>query len=145
MGTPTAQPTPMPTRTPTLSPTTRPTIHADLIKDFDIIDKNGDGSLNYDEIAFAISDTNKDNKLSLKEYEAARADRIFIDTTYTPRNSSVVKFSDDVDFITDFNIFDKNGDGFLNYDEVVFAIADIKKDGKLSLEDYEKARADRIF
>lgn len=143
--TPTAQPTPMPTRTPTLSPTTRPTVHADLMKDFDIIDKNGDGSLNYDEIAFAISDTNKDNKLSLKEYGAARADRILIDTGYTPTNSSVVKFSDNVVFTTDFNIVDKNGDGFLNYDEVVFAIADIKKDGKLSLEEYDKARADRIL
>jgi len=146
---PTSSPTVMPSETPsappTSSPTAKPTVHVDLISDFDIIDKNKDGSLNYDEIAFAIADTNKDDKLSLKEYEAARADRIFIDTTYSPTNTSIVKFSDDVNFTTDFDIIDRNGDQFLNYEEVAFAIADIKKDGKLSLEEYEAARADRIF
>jgi len=162
--TPTIQPTTMPTETPTIQPTTmptqipsdqptssptntptvKPTVHADLVSDFNIIDKNGDGSLNYDEIAFAIADANKDNKLSLKEYEAARVNRIFIDTKYSLTNSSVVKFSD-VNFIADFQAIDKNGDGFLNYDEIAFAIVDIKKDGRLSLEEYETARADRIF
>jgi len=148
-GTPTTQPTTMPTQTPsalpTLSLTAMPTVHVDLISDFDIIDKNADGSLNYDEIVFAIADTNKDHKLSLKEYEAARADRLFIDTKYTVTNSSVVKISDDVDLSADFHTIDRNGDGFLNYDEIAFAIVDIKKNGKLSLEEYEAARADRIF
>jgi len=143
---PTATPTLTPTSHPTLSPTYKPTIHADLIDDFDIIDKNGDGFLNYDEIAFAIADTNKDGKLSFEEYETARADRIFVDTTYTPTTtSSTVKYSDDTYLIADFDTIDKNGDGFLNYDEVVFAIADIKKDGTLSLEEYEAARGNRIF
>jgi len=146
--TPTTQPTTMPTQTPsalpTLSLTAMPTVHADLINDFEIIDKNGDGSLNYDEIVFAIADTNKDHKLSLKEYEAARADRLFIDTKYTRTNSSV-KISDDVDLSADFHTIDRNGDGFLNYDEIAFAIVDVKKNGKLSLEEYEAARADRIF
>jgi len=143
---PTATPTLTPTSHPTLSPTYKPTIHADLIDDFDIIDKNGDGFLNYDEIAFAIADTNKDGKLSFEEYETARADRIFVDTAYTPTTtSSTVKYSDDTYLIADFDTIDKNGDGFLNYDEVVFAIADIKKDGTLSLEEYETARRNRIF
>jgi len=142
--TPTTLPTTMPTKTPTTQPT-MPTVHADLINDFDIIDKNGDGSLNYDEIVFAIADTNKDHKLSLKEYEAARADRLFIDTKYTLTNSTVVKISDDVDLSADFHTIDRNGDGFLNYDEIAFAIVDTKKNGKLSLEEYEAARADRIF
>jgi len=143
---PTATPTLTPTSHPTLLPTYKPTIHADLIDDFDIIDKNGDGFLNYDEIAFAIADTNKDGKLSFEEYETARADRIFVDTTYTPTTtSSTVKYSDDTYLIADFDTIDKNGDGFLNYDEVAFAIADIKKDGTLSLEEYEAARRNKIF
>jgi len=143
---PTATPTLSPSTVPTTSPTLNPTTQVDLISDFDIIDKNGDGFLNYDEIAFAIADTNKDDKLSLKEYEAARSDRIFIDTAYTSTNSSLVKFSGVVDFITgDFDIIDRNGDGFLNYDEIAFAIADIKKDGKLTLKEYEAARARRIL
>jgi len=143
---PTLLPTLTPTSHPTLLPTYKPTIHADLIDDFDIVDKNGDGFLNYDEIAFAIADTNKDGKLSFEEYETARADRIFVDTTYTPTTtSSTVKYSDDTYLIADFETIDKNGDGFLNYDEVAFAIADIKKDGTLSLEEYEAARRNRIF
>jgi len=154
---PTAQPTSLPTTKPTETPTTQPTItptfsltsnttiHADLIDDFDIIDKNGDRFLNYDEIAFAIADTNKDGKLSFEEYEAARADRIFVDTMYTPTTSSTVKVSVDTYLVSDFNAIDKNGDGFLNYDEIAFAIADIKKNGILSPEEYGAARTDGIF
>jgi len=147
--TPTNHPTTMPTQTPSALPTlpltSMPTVNADLIRDFDIIDKNGDGSLNYDEIVFAIADINKDQKLSLNEYKAARAATIFIDTKYTLTNSSVVKTSHDLYLNADFHTIDRNGDGFLNYDEIAFAIVDTKKNGKLSLEEYEAARADRIF
>jgi len=150
---PTFSPTAMPTKVPTLSPsatptssqTFKPTVDVDLISDFDAIDKNGDGSLNYDEIAFAIADTNKDNKLSLEEYESARANRVFVDTAYTITTSITIQSSDDVYLRTDFDVIDKNGDGFLNFSEIAFAIADFKKDSKLSLEEYEAARADRIF
>jgi len=150
---PTFSPTAMPTKVPTLSPsatptssqTFKPTVDVDLISDFDAIDKNGDGSLNYDEIAFAIADTNKDNKLSLEEYECARANRVFVDTAYTITTSITIQSSDDVYLRTDFDVIDKNGDGFLNFSEIAFAIADFKKDSKLSLEEYEAARADRIF
>jgi len=42
--------------------------------DFHRIDKDGDGLLNYDDLAFAMADTNKDGQLSLVEYSRARAD-----------------------------------------------------------------------
>jgi len=136
---PTETPTASPTATPTsLTPTSSPS-NAGLFNDFVIIDQNGDGSLNYDEIAFAIADTSKDEKVSREEYEAARDDRIFIDTSYS------LIISNEIDYITDFDIIDKNDDGVLNYDEIAYAIADTNKDGKLSFEEYEAARADRIF
>jgi len=47
---------------------------ADAWTDFYRIDKDGDGLLNYDDLAFAMADTNKDGKLSLVEYSQARAD-----------------------------------------------------------------------
>jgi len=153
--TPTALPTNLPTETPTTPPTNlltqRPTAQpttssiinsgddVDKIKNFDIVDRDDDTALIYHEIAFAIADTNKDGKLSLSEYEAARAVRIFVDTSYMPTNS------DDIDITKDFDIIDKNVDGFLNYDEVAFAIADTTKDGRLSYEEYEAALAVGIF
>ena len=41
--------------------------------DFARIDKDGDGQLNYNEVAFDIADVNKDSQLSLGEYHDARA------------------------------------------------------------------------
>ena len=41
--------------------------------DFARIDKDGDGQLNYNEVAFDIADVNKDSQLSLGEYYDARA------------------------------------------------------------------------
>jgi len=40
--------------------------------DFARIDKDGDGQLNYNEVAFDIADVNKDSQLSLSEYHDAR-------------------------------------------------------------------------
>ena len=44
-----------------------------VIDDFNRIDKDGDGMLNYNEVAFDAADTNKDSQLSLGEYHNARA------------------------------------------------------------------------
>jgi len=41
--------------------------------DFNRIDKDGDGQLNYNEVAFDIADANKDSQLSFGEYASARA------------------------------------------------------------------------
>merc|ERR1719397_7809 len=116
--TPTTQPTLIPTSFPTETPTTLPTLipshlptqtpsdqptsfiiryqdHIDsIITDFDIVDKNGDEYLNYDEIVFAIVDTGKDGKLSFDEYEAARAEGHLIDTSYSHSNSSTLNSTD---------------------------------------------------
>lgn len=40
--------------------------------DFNRIDKDGDGKLSYNEVAFDIADTNKDGQLSFQEFQAAR-------------------------------------------------------------------------
>jgi len=45
----------------------------DVLSDFNRIDKDGDGMLNYNEIAFDAADANKDSQLSLGEYMDARA------------------------------------------------------------------------
>jgi len=44
-----------------------------VVNDFNRIDKDGDGMLNYNEVAFDAADTNKDSQLSLGEYYDARA------------------------------------------------------------------------
>merc|ERR1719189_2215844 len=45
----------------------------DVVKDFNRIDKDGDGMLSYNELAFDAADSNKDGKLSFDEYYDARA------------------------------------------------------------------------
>merc|ERR1719204_360972 len=45
----------------------------DVQADFNRIDKDGDGMLNYNEVAFDVADANKDSQLSFDEYAAARA------------------------------------------------------------------------
>jgi len=45
----------------------------DVTDDFNRIDKDGDGMLNYNEVAFDAADMNKDGLLSLEEYRNARA------------------------------------------------------------------------
>jgi len=115
--------------------------NVDISTDFNIADRDGDATLNYHEIAFAIADTNKDNKLLLAEYKAARAKRILADTSYKHKKSISV----DAALIADFKIIDRNVDGYLNYDEVAYAIADTSKDGKLSYDEYKVARAEGIL
>merc|ERR1712212_686624 len=44
-----------------------------IVDDFNRIDKDGDGMLNYNEVAFDAADVNKDSQLSLGEYYNARA------------------------------------------------------------------------
>lgn len=48
--------------------------------DFNRIDKNEDGFLNFDEVAFDIADENKDGRISIEEYSRARADNSFSET-----------------------------------------------------------------
>ena len=45
----------------------------DVLSDFNRIDKDRDGMLNYNEVAFDSADRNKDSQLSLGEYADARA------------------------------------------------------------------------
>ena len=45
----------------------------DVLSDFNRIDKDRDGMLNYNEVAFDAADANKDSQLSLGEYADARA------------------------------------------------------------------------
>jgi len=44
----------------------------DVAADFNPVDKDGDGHLNYNEVAFDISDANNDGMLSSGEYQSAR-------------------------------------------------------------------------
>jgi len=56
------------------------TADVDVHADFDRIDKNGDGLLNYDEMEFDIADTNRDGSLSVEEYYAARSENTIVET-----------------------------------------------------------------
>jgi len=47
-------------------------INQGVVNDFNRIDKDGDGHLSYNEIAFDIADANKDGNLSFGEYHDAR-------------------------------------------------------------------------
>jgi len=48
-------------------------VHHGVVNDFIRIDKDGDGQLNYNEVAFDAADMNKDEQLSFDEYYHARA------------------------------------------------------------------------
>jgi len=83
----TAEPTAMPTESLPAEPSAMPTQinlttnTTNELNDFDRIDKDGNGVLNYEEIIFDIADVNKDGDLSPDEYWAARADGLFTDTS----------------------------------------------------------------
>jgi len=55
------------------APPCPPDADGNVIDDFNRIDKDGDGMLNYNEVAFDVADTNKDGVLSQEEYYNARA------------------------------------------------------------------------
>jgi len=92
--------------------------------DFKRIDKDGDGNLNYVEIVFDAADSDKDSELSLGEYFEARVQDMF------------GKIGTGVDVVSDFQRIDKDGDGKIDFVEVVFDYADTNKDGKLSAGEY---------
>jgi len=56
------------------------TADADVMTDFDRVDRNGDGVLNIDEIEFDSADTNKDGELSYDEYYVVRAAKALTET-----------------------------------------------------------------
>jgi len=95
------------------------------------MDKDDDQLLNWDEFIFGIADNNNDGVLSEEEYAGARAKDIFAKTVKVPTN--------------DFRRIDKDGDGNLNYMEIVFDAADSDKNSALSLGEYFEARAQDTF
>jgi len=103
------------------------------IEDFSRIDESNNGFVSYDELVFAAHDSNKDGRLSLSEYSKARAVNDFRETVT------------DADVAIDFDRIDEDEDGFLKFREVAFDIADKNKDGKLSLYEFSRARADNIL
>merc|ERR1719193_2182412 len=48
-------------------------VNEGVMQDFNRIDKDGDGRLNYNEVAFDVADVNKDEQLSPEEYQNARS------------------------------------------------------------------------
>jgi len=93
-------------------------------EDFSRIDKDGDGKLNYNEVAFDIADQNKDGVLS-----------------HGPAPPCPPGADCGGNITEDFSRIDKDGDGMLNYNKVAFDIADQNKDGVLSHGEYFNARA----
>jgi len=103
---------------------------ANLLDDFDRVDKNHDGFLTFLEIAFDSADTNKDGNLSITEYAETRAQELL-------GGSGTYKAA-----VEDFHRIDKDGDETLIYTEIAFDAADVNKDGELSVEEYSLAHAE---
>jgi len=61
---------------------------AGIAEDFARIDKDGDGMLSYNEIAFDAADINKDGLLSFEEYRDARASGNLPNTSFLPNGAS---------------------------------------------------------
>jgi len=97
----------------------------DMISDFNRIDRDGDGMLNYNEVAFDAADANKDGQLSLGEYYNARASGNLSNTAGPAGSSS-------------YAMLDSNA--MLNSNEIQFGAADANMDGQLSLGEYHDAR-----
>lgn len=98
--------------------------NSNLISYFHRSDKDEDGCLNFEEIAFDTADTDKDGELTSSEYISAITDGTLEDT-------SIEK-----DGMIIFNRIDRNMDGVLTYDELVFDNADNNKDGLISVEEF---------
>lgn len=100
------------------------TFTKDNAYDFKRIDKDGDGNVNYLEILFDNADSNKNSELTLGEYFEARAHDMF------------GKIGTDADVVSDFQRIDKDGDGAVDFIEMLFDDADTNKDGELSAGEY---------
>jgi len=103
---------------------------ANVLDDFDRVDKNHDGFLTFLEIAFDCADVNKDGNLSITEYAVTRAQELL-------GGSGTYKAA-----VEDFHRIDKDGDETLIFTEVAFDAADANKDGELSVEEYSLANAE---
>jgi len=103
---------------------------ANVLDDFDRVDKNHDGFLTFLEIAFDCADVNKDGNLSITEYAVTRAQELL-------GGSGTYKAA-----VEDFHRIDKDGDETLIFTEVAFDAADANKDGELSIEEYSLAHAE---
>jgi len=100
--------------------------------DFDRVEQDGDDVINFVEFVFDRADINEDGVISRVEFSKARANHRFAKTT-------------DEDSANDFDRVDRNGDGFLDLDEIEFDSADSNKDGGLSYDEYHVARVARTL
>jgi len=106
---------------------------AKVQSDFKRVDKDNNGELDFFEIVFDSADANKDEALSLVEYAEACAQEKFGES------------GTDRDVVNDFERIDKDGDGMLNFLEMVFDDVDADKDGELSKGEYSQAHPDDSF
>merc|ERR1719419_1015718 len=100
--------------------------------DFDRVEQDGDDVINFVEFVFDRADINEDGVISRVEFSKARANHRFAKTT-------------DDSSANDFDRVDRNGDGFLDLDELEFDMADSNKDGGLSYDEYYVARVARTL
>jgi len=103
---------------------------SDFRKDFDRVNKDEDCFLNFGEFIFDTSDTDRDGQLSPQEYSEARSQHKLEDT------------ASNEDVTVDFYRIDRDHNGFLNFNEVEYDIADTNNNGILSYSEYSMARAD---
>lgn len=96
---------------------------ATLKSNFIRSDKDHDGCLTLEEAAFDSADTNRDGELTSLEYVIAIANGILAKTSIGESK------------MTDFNRIDKDHDDVLTYKEIVIDIADIDKDGRISVDE----------
>merc|ERR1719419_1706199 len=91
-----------------------------MISDFNRIDKDGDGMLNYNEVAFDAADANKDSQLSLGEYYNARA------------SGNLSNMAGPISY---------SNQGMLSSNQIGFDAAGANIDSQLSLGQYQNATA----
>jgi len=106
---------------------------ANVLDDFERVDKNHDGVLTFLEIAFDSADSNKDGKLSIPEYAETRAQEL-LGGSGTDKNT-----------VKDFHRIDKDGDESLIFSEIAFDAVDTNKDGELSVGEYSLSHAEEYI